>query len=180
MHYVFLAGIGNSGEGHWQRLWYEQRSESASWVEHADWDNPVMETWLANLEATVAQVEEDIVVVAHSLGCVLLTEWLKRHHHPSLAAALLVAIPDTQGSEFPPQAKHFSNLDHPIKKPCPMVVVASDDDPYGSVEHAKEQASALNAEFRLIGKVGHINASSGLGDWPEGKQVLKNLLEKCV
>jgi hypothetical protein len=175
MHLLFLAGIGNSSAGHWQREWYSE-SENATWVEHSDWDNPVMEQWLDDLNTTLKTLDEPVTVVAHSMGCILFTEWLRRCATDQIAAAMLVAIPDVFSPAFPPQASNFSNLitEQPC---CPAVIIVSEDDPYGSVEHAREQGNALNATVHSIGRAGHINASSGLGNWAEGKAYLKALID---
>jgi len=46
--------------------------------------------------------------------------------------------------------------------------VASSDDPYVDFERAEFFAMSWGAGFTDIGRYGHINASSGLGAWPEG------------
>ncbi|PWI35037.1 hypothetical protein DI392_01805 [Vibrio albus] len=175
MRLLFLAGIGNSGAGHWQREWFLE-SDNASWVEHTDWDNPVMEEWLADLEAALDNIDGPVTVIAHSMGCLLFTEWLRRCEHRKVAAALLVAFPDVFSPVFPPQAHNFSNL-KTKQACCPAIVITSDNDPYGSAEHAAKQAEALQATIYNIGPVGHINANSGLGNWPEGKAYLTTLID---
>jgi predicted alpha/beta hydrolase family esterase len=37
-------------------------------------------------------------------------------------------------------------------------------------------AEAWGAEYHVIGAKGHINADSGLGDWPEGQAWLDELI----
>lgn len=175
MHLLFLAGIGNSGAGHWQREWYSE-SENATWVEHSDWDRPVMEQWLDDLNTTLKTIDEPVTVVAHSMGCILFTEWLRRCATDQIVAAMLVAIPDVYSPCFPTQALNFSNVTAALPC-CPSVIIASEDDPYGSVEHAHSQSGALKAPVHSIGHAGHINASSGLGDWAEGKMYLNALID---
>ena len=48
MNYIFLAGIGNSEPDHWQSIWF--RDLGGRWVEHADWDRPRADDWVADLE----------------------------------------------------------------------------------------------------------------------------------
>ncbi|SHO55991.1 RBBP9/YdeN family alpha/beta hydrolase [Vibrio quintilis] len=180
MHLLFLAGIGNSGPGHWQHQWYME-SENVSWLEHSDWDNPVMEAWLSDLENFLEKRDEPVVVVAHSLGCVLFTEWLKRTDNKNnIAGAFLVAMPDVLDPQFPAQVQHFRNLDT-AQECCPAVVITSDNDPFGTAEHAQHQARKLNVPLYNIGPVGHINAQSGLNGWAEGKEFLADLIShiKC-
>ena len=60
--------------------------------------------------------------------------------------------------------------------PFRSLVVASSDDPFGSLQYAGQLADDWGAAFQAIGACGHINADSGLGDWPEGRHLLLDLL----
>jgi len=55
-------------------------------------------------------------------------------------------------------------------------VVASTDDPYVTVDRAEFFARSWGSRFVTIPQGGHLNASSGLGEWPAGKKLLKELL----
>jgi uncharacterized protein len=46
-----------------------------------------------------------------------------------------------------------------------------------SAERAKDIARAWGSRFVDIGRAGHVNGDSGLGDWPEGKRLLRLLAE---
>jgi predicted alpha/beta hydrolase family esterase len=161
---IFLAGIGNSGPEHWQRIWHER--EGGVWVEHESWDYPVHDAWTKDLEAALAAADGPKIVVAHSLGCLLATD-LAGREDSGITGAFLVAVPDARGDHFPEEAEGF-NAPPYGRLPFPAVVVASQDDPYGSAEHAAAVAEQLGAELVDVGAKGHINASSGLADWPEG------------
>lgn len=178
---VFLAGIGNSGPEHWQRQWFERETDRAVWVEHSSWDEPVAATWVKELDEALAAVQGPKVVVAHSLGCTLLAQWASaKAENPALAdvtAAFLVAAPDVTGENFPTQAEGFATDAYALPLPFPAVVVASEDDPYGSLEHAETAAGQLGARLHNVGSLGHINASSGLGDWSEGWQLFQDALK---
>jgi predicted alpha/beta hydrolase family esterase len=179
MHLVFLAGFGNSEGVHWQRLWY-QSSHHATWVEHADWWHPVKDQWLADLNLTLATIDGPLVFVTHSMGCLLFTEWLRGHQNQNVdkvKGAFLVAPPDVNGPNFPEQAVNFSNLNDVVAR-CPVVVVASENDPYGSADYAKNFGRALGASVYMIGAKGHINADSELGTWPEGWGLLTEFIAR--
>ncbi|MET8141488.1 alpha/beta fold hydrolase [Sphaerisporangium sp. NPDC005288] len=167
---VYLAGIGNSGPGHWQAIWHA-RVPGGLWVEHSSWDAPVRDVWVREFDQALRAVEGPVILVAHSLGCTLVTEWAAQHKNDDVAGAFLVAVPDVHGPDFPAQAVGFDAPKH-RRLPFRTVVVASDDDPYGSPGHAAEVAAAIGAELVPIGRKGHINADSGLGDWPEGWALL--------
>ncbi|MFT4184927.1 MAG: alpha/beta hydrolase, partial [Rhizobium sp.] len=57
--------------------------------------------------------------------------------------------------------------------PFPSLLVASTDDPYGPSGYAKESACIWGSELVDVGPLGHINAASGLGDWPEGQALFR-------
>ena len=60
--------------------------------------------------------------------------------------------------------------------PFRSVVVASTNDPYGSIDNARELAQAWGSEFVDVGGLGHINADSNLRDWPQGQSLLRKLM----
>jgi predicted alpha/beta hydrolase family esterase len=79
-------------------------------------------------------------------------------------------------TSFPRHAFGFSPV--PLRPLAfPSTLVASPDDPYGSPEYARRCAAAWGSRFVEIAPCGHINASSGLGDWKEGLELLWRLLE---
>ena len=94
-----------------------------------------------------------------------------------ITGAFLVAVPDARGDNFPAEAEGF-NAPPYGRLPFPAVMVASQDDPYGSAAHAAAVAEQLGAELVEIGDKGHVNASSGLADWPEGWSLFNTRLRR--
>lgn len=171
---VVVPGIGGSGEAHWQTLW---EASDPRFVRFApsSWDAPDLEDWLAALDRAVAASSEPPVLVAHSLGCLLLAHWWGRGAGAA-RGAFLVATPDPDGPAFP-VAEAASFRDPPeAKAPFPVLMIASADDPYGTPAHAVAWARTWGARLIDIGAAGHINAASGLGDWPRGKTLLSDFL----
>jgi predicted alpha/beta hydrolase family esterase len=143
-------------------------------VDQQDWDHPECDVWVAALEAAVRGSEPDVVLVAHSLACLQLAHWAASTRC-RVRGALLVAVPDPEGVAFPREAIGFSPL--PLGRfAFPSIVVASSDDPYGSVDHARRCTDAWGSRLVEIGAAGHINAGSGLGDWAEGQALLAEFL----
>jgi hypothetical protein len=65
----------------------------------------------------------------------------------------------------------------PLKRLCfPSLVIASTDDPFGSIAYARRCAASWGSEFVEIGAAGHINVESGHGNWPEGFERLTRLI----
>lgn len=169
---LIVPGIGNSDQIHWQTLWESANSEFVR-VQQRDWENPVCHEWVNVLEQAVAKIGESPVLVAHSLGCLCVAHWAARTSL-KIKGALLVAPPNPVDSGFPSEAIGFSPL--PLGSfGFPSIVVASSNDPYGSLEFARACASRWGSRFVNIGPAGHINSESGLGDWPEGWALYQEL-----
>jgi len=169
---LILPGIGNSGPEHWQSLW-EKDNPSFVRVQQKDWDRPVCEEWLVVLENYVARAGTNVVLVAHSLACILVAHWASRSRQ-KIKGGLLVAPPNPDEPGFPKEAVGFSPV--PLSQlRFPSIVVASTNDPYGSLAFAKSAAVAWGSQFVNIGAAGHINSESGLGGWNEGFSLLQQL-----
>lgn len=170
---LILPGIGDSGPRHWQTLW-EQVHPHYRRVSQREWDRPLCADWLRALDAAVTACPSPPVLVAHSLACLLVAHWASRSTVP-IKGALLVAVPDPASARFPPEARGFSPVPlHPFA--FPSTLVASSDDPFGAVSHARRCAAAWGSHYVEIGPAGHINADSGLGEWVEGHALLEKLL----
>jgi predicted alpha/beta hydrolase family esterase len=171
---LILPGYGGSGPQHWQSLWQAEQPAAFSRVEQRDWQQPLCAEWCAVLEQAVAAAGEDTVLVAHSLACLQVAHWAARSGL-RIGGALLVAVPDPAGAEFPAAAQGFAPV--PMRTLAfPSIVVASTDDPYGGLRYANVCATAWGSQLISLGAAGHINAASGLGDWKPGRDLLRQLI----
>jgi hypothetical protein len=172
---LILPGWENSGSKHWQSLW-EQRYGYRR-VEQHDWMKPLRGDWIARLEDVVLGCDEPAVLVAHSLGCMLVAAWAAHSANTHrVKGALLVAPGDVERDEIRDQLPSWVPVE--LKAlPFPAVLVASRNDPYCGFERARMFASAWHAQFIDHGACGHINADSGLASWPEGHVLLQDLMK---
>lgn len=165
---LLVPGIHGSGPAHWQSRWIA-RHAGVQRVEQRDWDRPVCAEWAAGIGRAVRERAEPVVLVAHSLGCLAVAHWLAAAEPEAvarLAAVLMVALPDPDGPAFPVAAQGFAPL--PMQLPdVPLAVWTSTDDPYAPEGFGERQAVAWHAAHHSFGARGHLNAESGLGDWPE-------------
>jgi predicted alpha/beta hydrolase family esterase len=138
-----------------------------------DWDNPECASWVKAIEMQAPHAGESLIVVAHSLGCLAFVHWAAQRRL-RIRGALLVAVPDPAGANFPRQAKGFAPLPL-VKLACRSIVVCSEDDPYGTPEYAKSCADAWESTLVDIGTAGHIGSASNLGVWPRGLGLLEEL-----
>jgi serine hydrolase len=136
-------------------------------------DHPVCSSWVAAIDAEVISAKQQLVVAAHSLGCLAFVHWAAQCQG-NIHGALLVAAPDPSGPNFPSEAAGFSKPAR-LRLPCKSIVLSSQDDPYASPEYAKSCADAWGSTFVDIGRAGHINAASNLVHWPAGLKLLEGL-----
>lgn len=165
-----IPGWQNSGPLHWQSLW-ERLDARIVRLEQADWEQPSREAWQARLVDRLAD-GRPTVLVAHSLGCVLVA-----HAAPQLrnvVGALLVAPPSLDEPTLPDSVRSFAPIPRP-RLPFRSIVVASSDDPFCPPPLARELATAWGARLVNVGAKGHLNSDSGLGAWPEGRALLREL-----
>ena len=170
---LLLPGWQDSGPAHWQSHW--EASCGYRRVEQDDWLWPRRGDWMARLDEVLLQAPEPALLVAHSLGCQLVAAWAAHSRHTSrVRAALLVAPPDTERDDMPPNLFNW----RPIARqrlPFASLVVTSSDDPYCAGDRVLQMASDWGSEVAAIGPRGHINGDSGLDDWPQGQALLRQL-----
>jgi predicted alpha/beta hydrolase family esterase len=175
MYALILPGLHDSDPEHWQSRW-EARAETMHRVIQDDWVTPRCADWVSKLDEALGFRGPDAVLVAHSAGCALVAHWAAGRSRRRVCGALLVAPSDPEASSFPPGPTGFAPM--PLQRfPFRSVVVASSDDPFVTVSRAQLFAKAWGSEFVMIGKAGHINSDSALGDWPQGLALLRSLCQ---
>lgn len=168
-----LPGWQNSGPEHWQSRW--ETAHGYVRLEQHDWLRPLRGDWISRLEDVLLQQPAPVLLAAHSLGCLLVAAWAAHSRNTHLVkAALLVAPGDVEREELRPVLTSWSPI--PLQPlPFKSLLVGSRNDPYCSFERAAQFASAWGSELIDAGPLGHINAESGLGDWPQGQELLNKL-----
>jgi len=171
---LVLPGWQSSGPDHWQSRW--ERLHGYRRVEQHDWFTPRRGDWLARLDEVVVDHAGEVVLVAHSLGCILAAAWARHSWHTAqVRGALLVAPGDVESPELASLLPGWGPIERqPL--PFPAVLVASRNDPYCGFDRAAQLARDWDATLQDLGERGHINAESGLGDWPQGHAWLSSWL----
>jgi predicted alpha/beta hydrolase family esterase len=170
---LLLPGWMNSGPDHWQSRWEALHGHRR--VEQDDWLWPRRGDWMARLDEVLLETPQPVLLVAHSLGCQLVAAWAAHSAHVErVAGALLVAPPDTEREDMPPNLFNWRPIVR-ARLPFAAVAVVSTDDPYCALQRSAQMAADWGAERVEIGPRGHINGESGLGDWPDGLALLERL-----
>lgn len=168
---LILPGLWNSGPHHWQSLWHEHNPHWRR-AEHRDWTSPQCGEWVAELNAAIAECEGAPILVAHSLGCILVAHWANSGSPLKASGAFLVAPSDVEAPSFPGSPACWAPV--PMQPlPFPSLVVGSANDPFARPERTRAFADAWGSRLVEIGEAGHLNAESGHGDWPEGLRLLE-------
>lgn len=171
-----LPGWLDSGPGHWQSRWEALHGDTR--VQQDDWTWPRRGDWMARLEEVLLADERPAFLVAHSLGCQLVAAWAAHSRQTRrVAGALLVAPPDVERADTPPQLSGWSPIVRQ-RLPFPALALVSDNDPFCSQARAAQMAADWGCSWLDVGPLGHLNDESGLGDWPEGRRLLAALMEE--
>ena len=169
-HVIIVPGLHDSCAEHWHSRWRQSHPEFAR-VRQDDWAQPQLAAWAARLGQVRGADPRPALLIAHSFGCLTAVHSIARDES-NLAGVLLVAPAD-------PDKFAVADLLPALPLPCPAIMVSSSDDPWMRAASAAQWARRWGCELVDGGALGHINAESGLGDWPAGMSLLRRLAEKA-
>ena len=146
-------------------------------VHQADWDRPRLNQWTSML-GTAVEAMPGAILVAHSLGCVLVAHLVTQRPKLAIGGALLVAPADVDATPcVTEQLREFSPMPREAL-PFPSILVASRNDPFMRIVRAREIARAWGADFIDAGRCGHINVESGHGPWALAEKLVDDLIDR--
>lgn len=124
--------------------------------------NPTLDKWTQVLNKYKNYLDENAIVIGHSLGVAFLLNILEK---TKVKAAFMVAsVSGPLDNEFDESMKTFSHKKfdwNKIKANCKrFYVFHSDNDEYIPLEKGRQVAKNLNAEFILVKNAGHFNKKS--------------------
>lgn len=171
---LLIPGLNGSSDSHWQRYWARDHAD-AFVVEQDDWTCPVVGDWQAKLDEALLNTD-GALLVAHSLGCLLVASYANRALSRRIRGALLVAPCSLDAAiGLHPCMNSFGSV--PLDRLAfPSLVVGSLNDPYMSPDQLERHARAWGSELSVIGFAGHINVESGFGRWREGYGLFQRLV----
>ena len=170
---LLLPGWQDAGPVHWQSHW--ERLHGFRRVQQHDWWWPRRGDWMMQLEDALGADGPPAVLVAHGLACHLVAAWAGHSQHTQrVAAALLVAPLDIERADMPPQVLAWAPAQR-RRLPFASTAVLSADDPFCTAQRSRTMAADWGSEVVDLGRAGHIDADSGLGDWLAGLALLHDL-----
>ena len=176
---LFVPGLRDHVEDHWQTHAARDFPGSVT-VEPLTEDRLSLAARVAALDAALLAIEGEVVIAAHSAGCLMVAHWALA---PTRAVkAALLATPADVEHPLPPGYPSYEVLSSngwvPMARrplPFPALVVASRNDPLASFERIEGLARDWGAELHDAGAVGHLNPPAGFGPWPDGTRLIERL-----
>jgi predicted alpha/beta hydrolase family esterase len=167
--YLIVPGWQGSPAEHWQTHW-QNSLPNARRVEQHDWQQPQAGAWISRLEQQVREAPGDVILIAHSLGCITIANWAADATPTSLArvrGALLVAPADVERPGCPDALRGFAPI-ATHRLPFPSQVIGSSNDAAASVTRVLELALSWGSDVAVLDGAGHINVKSGHRRWEQG------------
>lgn len=177
---LFVPGLRDHVEDHWQTHAARAFPGSVT-VEPLTEDRLSRAARVAALDVALQAIKGEVVIAAHSAGCLMVAHWALA---PSRAIkAALLATPADVEHPLPPGYPSHDNLSAngwlPIPRarlPFPALVVASRNDPLAGFERVEGLARDWGADLHDAGDVGHLNPPAGYGPWPGGHDLIEQML----
>ncbi len=162
---LILHGWGGSDYPHWQSwlagelakdygvvafplIQHPHHPNKAKWIKQ-------FKRWLEEFRPTA--------VICHSLAC---SVWMSIAEEIEEVERLLLVAPPSRQTKIDLLKQFFP---HELPKSLgakEAVMVVSSDDPYLSLDEAREYQRHLGCDMLILQNAGHINAQSGYGEWP--------------
>lgn len=173
---LFVPGLRDHVEDHWQTHAAKAIAGSVT-VEPLTQDRLSLAARVARLDAALNAIEGDVVIAAHSAGCLMVAKWAenptRRIHGALLATPADVENPLPAGYPVEAELRDGGWLPMPRQRlPFPAIVVASENDPLGSFDRVAELAQHWGAKLHDGGCVGHLNPPAGFGLWDDAVRLI--------
>ncbi|WP_133058413.1 RBBP9/YdeN family alpha/beta hydrolase [Acetobacter cibinongensis] len=182
---VIVPGLDGSARHHWQSCWqtlFYAGDISFSTVNQKIWSKPHYKSWILTLVSTVKKSRKPVLLIGHSLGCLLIAHAVEQGVLPNtVVGALLVAPADVENGPEQDRSRVAAFSPVPLSPlPFPTLVVGSRNDPWLSVTRARMLARHWNASFIDAGLKGHIGNQSHVGYWLDGLMFLDRLAQTAL
>ena len=178
---LFVPGLRDHVDDHWQTHAARALPGSVT-VEPLSTQRLSREARVAALDTALNAIEGDVIIAAHSAGCLMVAHWAETPTR-KVRAALLVTPADVEHplpAGYPTPDDLKSNDWVPVARtefPFPTLVVGSRNDPLGEFERIAGFAESWGAKLHDAGEVGHLNPPAGYGPWADAIPLLEQMAE---
>lgn len=173
MNFFIIHGVYANPEANWFP-WLKKELENRSYeVIVPKFPTPFdqsLESWLRTIAKYESKINEETVLIGHSLGAAFILNYVEQKNKKIKAAFLVAGFHKQLGIEYDEINKTFIDKKFDwkkIKNNCnKFFVFASDNDPYITLEITKELAKILDAKLTIIHNGGHLNKQAGFDKFP--------------
>lgn len=173
MNVLILHGLNGSDFPHWQAHLATDLIEDDHVVLFPELENkdaPTLQNWLDELHELITDFVPDIVV-CHSLANILWFHYIAQHADTKQLEKLLLVAPPSLLTPLNDAPDFFpASLPQLRKYSKDALLVLSTNDPYLSLDEAKEVEKMIDIPVYWIENGGHITTSSGFGEWAFAKK----------
>ncbi|WP_426435872.1 RBBP9/YdeN family alpha/beta hydrolase [Bradyrhizobium genosp. P] len=132
------------------------------------------------IEKAAAEIDGPIILVAHSGGVISVLHWVQQTRR--VVRGALLATPADFDQPLPIGYPSMESLEDggwlPVPRnllPFRSIVAASRNDPLASYGRVATLARLWGSKLVDLGEVGHLNPSSGFGEWPQAEALINEL-----
>jgi predicted alpha/beta hydrolase family esterase len=168
-HFVIIHGAYGAPKENWfpwlsEKLKAEGHNVSVPALPTPDGQN--LSNWLNEFKRQIGELQEDMILVGHSLAPGFILNLLERSTTRVSAIFFVSGFLGKLGlKDFDPINETFVCCQFDWEKiknnTGGIFVYNSDDDPYVPLEKGKELSQNLGVELNIIHNAGHINADAG-------------------
>ena len=183
MNFFIIHGVFANPDSNWFP-WLKKELESKRYeVKIPKFPTPFdqsLESWLRTIAKYEHEINEQTILIGHSLGAVFILNYLGSRRKIVKAAILVAGYHQLLDNEFKELNKSFFQKEfdwNMIRNNCgKFFVVASDNDPYIPSNVNDELAKILHAKLSVIRNGGHLN-KKGFEKFPELLELILNYAE---
>jgi predicted alpha/beta hydrolase family esterase len=175
-HFLVIHGLENHRPvGHWHRILTGSLRATGHVVAYPQLPNPdapVLNEWLEVISAELELLKEadatEVVVIAHSLGCVTWLRYIERLKSPiKISRVLLVAPADPELLSKAPtfvEGLTIAGVREKLHRQNPTII-ASDNDPWLPRGVEATFSDALEVQPTIWPGAAHFSLGDGWGEW---------------
>jgi len=138
--------------------------------------------WFDVFKKNKQYINENVILIGHSLGGVFTLRVLEKLRHPIKAAFFVgtpIGVKPILNYKRDSSFSGFSFDWDSIRKNCNyFVVFQSDTDPYVGLQNGKELAKKLNVKLNFVPNAGHFNAKAGYFKFEKLLEKVNRILSK--
>lgn len=172
-------GIGGSPQENWFPWFSEQLKNARQRVivpQFPNADRPELNGWLDAFKSYENSLNEDAILIGHSLGGAFALRLLEHLERPVRATFLVASVWGMMGNDYDPLMTSFTEAPYDWKtirkNGGSMTVFHGECDPYIALEKSQTLAAHLHAELTIIPEGKHLNTSAGFTTF---RQLLENV-----